>query len=287
MLMGRKRTNIINNIIVYAILIAVLIIVVFPLLYIMLSSFKTNMEIMAEPDRIFPKVWTLDNYREAWNSDVMNVGRMFFNSVWYTVSTVVITLIVSAVSGYVFARGEFKLKKVIFAIFSSLMFVSLGSITIYPQFEVLGLFGLNKSLVGLVVLNCFGIPIVNMYLVRSFVNSLPKELDEAAKLDGCTFTGIFFRVILPLLKPIMATIAVLTFNGSWNSYVMPAMFTLTNPEQQTLIVGIMALKNSGMGASQWNLMLAGTVIALVPVLVMFAVANKYFVSGLADGAVKG
>ncbi len=287
MLMGRKRTNIINNIIVYAILIAVLIIVVFPLLYIMLSSFKTNMEIMAEPDRIFPKVWTLDNYREAWNSDVMNVGRMFFNSMWYTVSTVVITLVVSAVSGYVFARGEFKLKKVIFAIFSSLMFVSLGSITIYPQFEVLGLFGLNKSLVGLVVLNCFGIPIVNMYLVRSFVNSLPKELDEAAKLDGCTFTGIFFRVILPLLKPIMATIAVLTFNGSWNSYVMPAMFTLTNPEQQTLIVGIMALKNSGMGASQWNLMLAGTVIALVPVLVMFAVANKYFVSGLADGAVKG
>ncbi|HIT85073.1 MAG TPA: carbohydrate ABC transporter permease [Candidatus Ornithomonoglobus intestinigallinarum] len=285
--MGRKRTNIINNIIVYAILIAVLIIVVFPLLYIMLSSFKTNMEIMAEPDRIFPKVWTLDNYREAWNSDVMNVGRMFFNSMWYTVSTVVITLVVSAVSGYVFARGEFKLKKVIFAIFSSLMFVSLGSITIYPQFEVLGLFGLNKSLVGLVVLNCFGIPIVNMYLVRSFVNSLPKELDEAAKLDGCTFTGIFFRVILPLLKPIMATIAVLTFNGSWNSYVMPAMFTLTNPEQQTLIVGIMALKNSGMGASQWNLMLAGTVIALVPVLVMFAVANKYFVSGLADGAVKG
>lgn len=285
--MGAKRTRIINNVIIYAILIAVFVIVIFPLLYIISSSFKTNLEIMAEPDRIFPKTWTFDNYIEAWNSDSMDVGRMFFNSVWYTVSTVIITLIVSAVSGYVFARGEFKLKKFIFAIFSSLMFVSLGSITIYPQFEVLGLFGLNKSLVGLVVLNCFGIPIVNMYLVRSFVNSLPKELDEAAKLDGCTFTGIFFRVILPLLKPIMATIAVLTFNSSWNSYVMPAMFTLTNPEQQTLIVGIMSLKNSGMGASQWNLMLAGTVIALVPVLVMFAVANKYFVNGLAEGAVKG
>lgn len=285
--MGAKRTRIINNVIIYAILIAVFVIVIFPLLYIISLSFKTNLEIMAEPDRIFPKTWTFDNYIEAWNSDSMDVGRMFFNSVWYTVSTVIITLIVSAVSGYVFARGEFKLKKFIFAIFSSLMFVSLGSITIYPQFEVLGLFGLNKSLVGLVVLNCFGIPIVNMYLVRSFVNSLPKELDEAAKLDGCTFTGIFFRVILPLLKPIMATIAVLTFNSSWNSYVMPAMFTLTNPEQQTLIVGIMSLKNSGMGASQWNLMLAGTVIALVPVLVMFAVANKYFVNGLAEGAVKG
>ncbi|MDD6762982.1 MAG: carbohydrate ABC transporter permease [Clostridiales bacterium] len=285
--MNMKKIEIIQKIIIYAVLIIVFAAVMFPLIYIILSSFKTNMEIMAEPDRIFPKVWTLNNYKEAWNSDVMDVGRMFFNSMWFTISSVIVTLIVSAVSGYVFARGEFKFKKVIFAMFSSLMFVSLGSITIYPQFEVLGLFGLNKSLVGLVVLTCFGIPIVNMYLVRSFVNSLPKELDEAAKIDGCTFTGIFFRIILPLLKPIMATIAVLTFNGSWNSYIMPAMFTLTNPKQQTLIVGIMALKNSGMGASQWNLMLAGTVIALVPVLVMFAVANKYFVSGLADGAVKG
>ena len=126
-----------------------------------------------------------------------------------------------------------------------------------------------------------------MYLVRSFVGSLPREMDESAKIDGCSFTGIFFRIILPLLKPVMATIAVLTFNYSWNSYLMPAMFTLTRPEQQTLIVGIMALKNSGQGASQWNLMLAGTVIALVPVLFVFAIANRYFVSGLADGAVKG
>ena len=212
---------------------------------------------------------------------------MFFNSVWFTVASVAITLLTSSVTGYVFERGEFKLKKLIFAVFSSLMFISLGSITIYPQFEVLSLLNLNKSLVGLLVITCFGIPIVNMYLVKSFVGALPREMDESAKIDGCTFTGIFFRIILPLLKPIMATIAVLTFNASWNSYLMPAMFTLTRPEQQTLIVGIMALKNSGQGASQWNLMLAGTIIALVPVLIVFAIANKYFVSGLADGAVKG
>lgn len=285
--MNTKKTKFISQFFIYIVLIAVLVIVMFPLLYIILASFKTNMELMAAPEKILPQEWTLDNFKQAWNSEVMDVGRMFFNSVWFTVSSVVITLIVSAVSGYVFARGEFKFKKTIFALFSSLMFVSLGSITIYPQFEVLSLFGLNKSLVGLVVLTCFGIPIVNMYLVRSFVNALPKELDESAKIDGCTFTGIFFRIILPLLKPILATIMVLTFNGSWNSYIMPAMFTLTNPKQQTLIVGIMALKNSGNGASQWNLMLAGTVIALVPVLVVFAFANKYFVAGLTEGAVKG
>lgn len=285
--MNSKKTKLISKIFIYIVLSAVFIVVMFPLAYIILASFKTNMELMAAPEKILPQQWTMDNFKQAWNSEVMDVGRMFFNSVWFTVSSVIVTLITSAVSGYVFARGEFKFKKTIFALFSSLMFVSLGSITIYPQFEVLSLFGLNKSLVGLVVLTCFGIPIVNMYLVRSFVNALPKELDESAKIDGCTFTGIFFRIILPLLKPILATIMVLTFNGSWNSYIMPAMFTLTNPKQQTLIVGIMALKNSGNGASQWNLMLAGTVIALVPVLVVFAFANKYFVAGLTEGAVKG
>ena len=285
--MNSKKTKLMSKIFIYIVLLAVFIVVMFPLVYIILASFKTYMELMAAPEKILPQQWTMDNFKQAWNSEVMDVGRMFFNSVWFTVSSVIVTLITSAVSGYVFARGEFKFKKTIFALFSSLMFVSLGSITIYPQFEVLSLFGLNKSLVGLVVLTCFGIPIVNMYLVRSFVNALPKELDESAKIDGCTFTGIFFRIILPLLKPILATIMVLTFNGSWNSYIMPAMFTLTNPKQQTLIVGIMALKNSGNGASQWNLMLAGTVIALVPVLVVFAFANKYFVAGLTEGAVKG
>lgn len=271
----------------YIFLLSVVVLVFFPLIYVIASSFKTNMEIMANPERIFPKVWTVQNYIDAWNSDVMRVGRMFWNSTWFTVLSVIITLTTASVSGYVFERGKFKGQKLLFALFSSLMFISLGSITIYPQFEVLGIFGLSKSLFGLIVVTCFTIPVMHMYMVKGFVAQLPKELDESAKIDGCSFTGIFFRIILPLLKPIMATLAVLVFNGSWNSYIMPAMFTLTRPEQQTLIVGIMALKNSGSGASQWNLMLAGTVIALFPVLLVFAIANKYFVAGLADGAVKG
>lgn len=285
--MNEEKIGIVEKIVMYTILAIMLVFVVFPLVYVIASSFKTNVEIMANPERIFPKEWTFDNYITAWNSDSLKVGRMLFNSIWFTVGSVIVTLITSSVSGYVFARGEFKLKKTLFVVFSSLMFINLGSITIYPQFEVLSLLNLNKSLMGLLVMTCFGIPIVNMYLIKGFVDSLPKDMDESAKIDGCTFTGIFVRIILPLLKPILATITVLTFNASWNSYIMPAMFTMSAPEQQTLIVGIMALKNSGQGASQWNLMLAGTVIAMIPVLIVFAVANRYFVSGLAEGAVKG
>lgn len=282
-----KKRKMLTNTIIYLVFICITIMVLFPLVYVILSSFKSNMEIMAYPGNYFPKEFTFDNYVSAWNSESFNIGRMFFNSSWFTACMVFVTLLTSSISGYVFARGEFKLKKTFFAMFSALMFMSLGSITIYPKFEVLSLLGLNKSLWGLIVMQCFGIPVVNMYMVRSFVNTLPYELDEAAKIDGCSFTGIFFRIILPLLKPTLATLAILSFQSSWNSYLMPTLFTMSRPDQQTLIVGIIALKNSGEGAAAWNLMFAATAIALVPVLVVYAIFSRYFTAGITEGAVKG
>lgn len=281
------KKKIIDNVIIYIILIIVFIAAMFPLIYTILSSFKDNMEIMAYPENIIPRTFTFQNYIDAWKSDSFEVPRMLWNSIWFTVLSVAATLVVSAVSGYVFARGEFKLKKVIFVMFSALMFINLGGITIYPTFDVLKIFNLHKSLMGLVVMNCFGIPVVNMYLVRGFVTALPKELDEAATIDGCSFTGIFFRIILPVLTPVMATVGILSFQSSWNSYIMPTIFTISNPKQQTLIVGVMALKNSGQGATSWNLMLAGTTIAMLPVLLVYAVGNKFFTEGMTAGAVKG
>ena len=193
----------------------------------------------------------------------------------------------SSVCAYVFERGQFFGKKVIFTMFSSLMFISLGSITVYPLFDILNVVHLNRSLWGLIVIKMLGIPIVNIYLVKSHVKTLPKELDEAAMIDGCSFVGIFFRIIAPLLKPIVATVAILSFQSSWNEYLMPTIFTLANPSQRTLMVGVVALKNSGNSASSWNLMLAGSMVALLPVLVAYAFFNRYFVSGLTAGAVKG
>ena len=124
-------------------------------------------------------------------------------------------------------------------------------------------------------------------MVRSFVQAIPKEIDEAAKIDGCGFAGIFFRIILPLLKPVMATLGILSFSATWNEYLMPTIFTLGNPSQRTLIAGVVALKSTGQAASSWNLMLAGSAISLIPVLIAYAFGNRYFVSGLAAGAVKG
>ena len=276
-----------EKIVIYIILTLVLFITVLPIIYTISGAFKTNSEILAHPERLFPEKPTFDNFIQAWNSNNFNIKQMTWNSTYYTLICVAITLITASMGGYVFARGDFYGKKFIFTVFTSLMFIALGGITIYPTFEVLNFIGISQSIWGLIVTKIFGVGIINIYLVKSYILTLPKSMDEAAEIDGCSFIGIYFRIIAPLLKPILATIAILAFQGSWNEYLMPTIFTMTRPEQRTLIVGVMALKNSEAAASSWNLMLAGATVSLLPVLIAYSIANKYFVSGLASGAVKG
>ena len=282
-----KKNRKIPNLFAYIVLTAVLLITLFPLIYTVSASFKTNSEILANPAAIFPETPTFQNYIDAWNSDVFDIKRMTFNSIYYTVAIVAATLVTSSMGGYVFARGQFRGKSFWLAAFSLLMFFSMGSVTVYPLLKILNFLHVPKSLPGLMIVRMLGVNIINIYLVRSYVYSLPVGIEEAAEIDGCGFAGIYLRIVLPLLKPIMATIGVLAFQGSWNDYLMPMIFTLSNPKQQPLIVGVVALSNSGESAASYNLVFAGTTIALIPVLLAYAVGNKYFVSGLAAGAVKG
>lgn len=282
----RKR-NFFGNGMIYILLTLMLVVTLFPLIYTIASAFKTNMEILTEPGRILPKAPTFDNFIQAWNSDSFHVPTLLKNSIIYTLCNVFISIMLASMGGYVFARGHFHFKRIIFACFTCLMFIKTGGIGIYAQFKVLSAVHLDRSLWALIVMHLFSVPIVNFYLVRGNVEMIPYEIDEAAKIDGCSFIGTFFKIILPLMKPILATIAILSFNSSWNDYLMPNIFTLTDPSQRTLIVGLMALKSSGEAASSWNLMLAGATIALIPVLVAFSIGNKFFVKGLAAGAVKG
>ena len=283
-----KKKTILIDLLVYVFLIIILLFVLLPLVYTIFGAFKSNMEIMAHPEALIPIQFTMENFEKAFDGQDFNILRMLWNSMYYTFFSVIITLGVSVTTGYVFARGgDFKGNKVIFALFSSLMFINMGSITIYPTFQVLKIFHLSTSLWGLIVKKFFAIGIVNIYLVRSFIRTIPIELDEAATLDGCGFLGTFIRVIFPLLKPVVATLAILAFQSAWNEYLMPTLFTITKPEQRTLISGIMALKGSDGGATGWGIMLAGATISLIPILIVYAFLNKYFVDGIAAGAVKG
>ena len=268
-------------------LIAIGVIIIFPVLYVILCSFKSNSEILAYPANIIPKSFTFENYVQAWTSDNFNLGPMLFNSVYYTLAMVVTSLTLSALGGYVFARGRFRGKDFWYKLFTILMFVQLGSITMYPSFQVLEFLGIPRSLPGLIFRNLFGLPAANCWLVASYIRGIPFAVDEAAKIDGCTFAQIFFKIIIYQITPILITIGMSAFNSSWNAYLDPLIWTMTHPEQRPLIVGVMALKSSGEAATSWNLMLAGSTVALLPVLVIYIIGNKYIVKGLSAGAVKG
>ena len=169
----------------YLFLGVVAIFVIMPIAYTISSSFKTNAEIMAHPEHFWPEVPTLESYRIAWQDKDFNIPRMFWNSTIYTVLCMLFTVTTSALAGYVFARGgDFAGSKLLFAIFSSLMFLNMGTITIYPIFQVLGILKLSSSLWGLIVMRFFSVGIINIYLVRRYIRTIPPQLDPAAGMGG-------------------------------------------------------------------------------------------------------
>lgn len=281
------KTAKIKRFITYIILSIVLLITLVPLLYTLFASFKSNMEMLTNPASMLPKKPTMENYIKVWQSEDFDFFRMYMNSIMYTIVSVFTAMFVSSMAGYAFAVGRFRYKTAIFTAFSALLFIKLGSVSIYATFDVLNLLHIKRSLYSLMLVHLFSVPVVNIYLVRAFVTSLPNGIIEAAKIDGCTFFTAFVKVVFPLLKPVLATIGILAFKNSWNEYLMPTIFTLTRPEQRTVIVGLLALKNSDGAATNWNLMLAGSVISMLPIIIAYICANKHFVNGIAAGAVKG
>ena len=271
----------------YLFLIIIFVITVYPLVYTICASFKTNHEIMTANSQLLPKQFTFENYFIAWHSEDFYVPVLLKNSIIYSVCVVLFQLASAAMGGYVFAQGHFSGKKIVFAIMTALMFVNLGGATTVPVLKIVNALHLGGTIWGLLITKMFGINITGIYLIMGYIQTLPKELDEAATIDGCGFFKVFTAITLPLLQPVLITIGILAFQGSWNETLMPTIFTMSRPEQRTLTAGLYALKNVGESASQWNLMMAGSVISMLPVLVVYMFANKHFVTGIASGAVKG
>lgn len=281
----KNYKKILSKAMIYLVLVIVFIIIIFPVLYTILGSFKGNMELLTQGNKLFPEKFVLDNYIQAW--DMANFEKYTWNSIFMSGCIVAGTIVTSTVAGYVFERGNFPGKAFLFSMIVSSMFVSLGSLTLYPTFKIAKFFGINKSLWGVIIIRVLGLNVTNLFITRSYIRSISKEIDESAKVDGCSFFGIYRRIIFPLLKPLIATIAILEFRHSWNDYLMPMVFTLSNPDRMPLIVGIMNLKGSGEAASSWNLMLAGSSIAMIPMIIVYLIFNRYFIEGLTAGAVKG
>ena len=277
--------KIISRIIIYAFLILVLFFALFPVIYILLSSFKTNQEILVGGTNIIPTEWHFENYIEAW--EYANFGVLTFNSIYYAFFVVLGCIVTATISGYVFARGTTIFTKTIYKLVLCSLFISIGTLALYPQLTLAKSFGLSGTLWGPIIIRVFGMNATQVFIATGNVSQIPRELDEAAKIDGCGFFRIFLYIIFPLLKPLIATIGLISFRTAWSDYLLPYVFTISDNEKWPLVVGLVSLKSGGESASSWNLMLAGIGISIFPMTVVYLILNKFFISGLTEGSVKG
>ncbi len=258
-----------------------------PFLWMLLASFKPITEFAQYPNDLLPHVWRWGNYADAMQS--FPFAADFLHSLIMSVSQTVATVIVSALAGYSFARLRFPFRRACFIFVLATMMIPF-QITMVPLFIIVraaplaggnDLFGHGgtgwlNTYAGLVapwIASGFGI-----FLCRQFFQTLPKELEDAARLDGAGEAGIFWRVFLPLAGPVLAVLGIFTFQGAWNSFVWPLIVT-TNNKVQPLQLGLAAF-NQEYG-SRFDLLMAGTVVASVPLIVGFLAAQRYFVRGIA------
>lgn len=279
-----KRIKLYTGYTVAFLYLAVLIVfTLFPVAYAVLGAFKTNFELVSGSG-FLPKEWQWQNITYA--LERMNFLCYLGNSILLCIICTFGAILLSSLGGYCLGRYDFPGKNLLMGINYSLMFISLGSVVLFPIYKLMDGLGLTKTLIGLALV-LIGGQSSNIVLVRGFVKNLPKELDESAAVDGATPFQIYFWVILPLLKPIIATVGVFTFRNVWNDYLTSMVFTIGQEHLKTVTVATVGLRYSANAAAEWHVMCAGVVISMIPIIIVYIFANKQLISGLTAGAVKG
>ncbi|WP_102124701.1 carbohydrate ABC transporter permease [Deinococcus planocerae] len=260
--------------------IAVLLVWVSPFVWIFLTAFKPSAEVYSQPLALLPSQPTLENFQRAWTNASFSV--YFLNTVIVTLSTTLIVLFVTALAGYALGRRAFRGRALIVAILSASIFLPQGY-TIIPIYDLINRLGLNNTLTGVILASAGVGFIIYTFMFSAYFAGLPGELEEAARMDGANIFQVFFRVMLPLARPVIASVFILEFLQIWNSFLIPLVLTLSSPEKRVLGVGMYAF--SGQSGLDWTGLAAAATISLVPVIAVFLLLQRHFVEGVA-GAVK-
>lgn len=253
---------------------------VYPFVWVLSASVKDQLEVFTAGLRLLPEAFVWENYSRAWVD--ANFGTYMLNTILVTAFTVAIVVIRCAMAGYVLARYSFLGRKFVVGVLVGTLFVPAGY-TIIPVVEITQRLGLLNSLTGVVVALAGGGHVAAVLLYMGYFRGIPRELEEAAVIDGAGFTTVFFRVMLPLAGPVTATVVVLTFLATWNAFLLPLVFTFSRPDLRTLAVGMQAFV--GENSVDWPGMAAAATLSLVPIVVLFLFLQRYFFEGIA-GAVK-
>jgi len=244
-----------------------------PFIMMILSSFKTNLEVLRVPPTFWPEQFTIENYIKIFNDPKLPLLRFYGNSAFVSILNVCSTLFTSSLVGYMFAKFEFPGKKILFGWFLTMMMIP-TQITMIPSFLILSKLGLINSLWGLVIfsaVDAFGI-----FMMRQFCETLPNELLDAARIDGASEWQIYWRVALPQLGPPLATLGILGFMQNWNAYLWP-MIVLQKIEVRTLPIILTWFNSTHTG--QGALVMAATVLIILPILIVFLFFQRWIVQG--------
>lgn len=277
-----KIKKIISRFLLWSFLVVVAVFILFPIVIAFLGSFKSNAELTAG-GTIFPRKWHFYNYVYAWKES--NFARYSWNSMFVSIASTVGTLIIVSMAAYAVDRLQFFGKKFYVALQASTMFVTVGAVMLRPQFELMIKLHLHTSLWG-VVLILISAHAAAFFILFRFVKAIPKDLDEAAMMDGASFFRTYRSIILPLLLPGLGVAGLFTFRTAWNEYILPLVFTMNNPDLQVLTVGLAALRYGSSAAAQNHIMMAGACLSILPMLAIYILANKSFMQ-VTSGSVKG
>lgn len=269
----RKPRSVALVVLSHSLLIAGAIVMVAPFIWMVSTSLKPAGDVLGYGLNLIPRPAMWQNYVTVWKS--LPFARYFWNSIVVSSTVTLLQLVTCSMAAYAFARLKFPGRDTLFLLYLGTLMIP-GQVTMIPNFILVRLLRWQDTYMALILPEAFSA--FGTFLMRQFFLTIPTELEDAAKMDGCSWSRIYASIIIPLAKPALAALAIFTFMGQWNSFLWP--FVVTSSEQmKTLTVGLRSFQ--GMYYTDWNLLMAGSLISLVPILVVFFLAQEHFIKGIA------
>ncbi|EPY10204.1 N-acetylglucosamine transport system permease protein [Paenibacillus sp. cl6col] len=279
----RKRSYMMVRALMYALLGIWTLLVIYPLLWSILGSFKTNQQFLLNAPWSLPE-WPFEwaNFTTVWNN--YHLGTYFMNSLIVTVVSTVLALLLSSTTSYIIARFPFRGSMALYNLYLSSMMIPL-ILGLIPLFFLLSNLHLDNSLLGLILVYTVTNLPFGVFVLVGFFRSMPKELDEAASIDGSSHYGVFFRIMLPLAKPGLISVGMMNVLNIWNEYIIGTVL-VNDPEKYTIPVGIAIMQAEMQYRTEWGPLFAGLLLSIIPVLILYMIFQKQITSGMMAGAIK-
>lgn len=279
---NHSMKSIIVNVLLYVLLFLLSLVILLPSIWVLFTSFKEESDVLGANVTLFPKKWIITNYADILANHNVPIFRWFWNSFKTAITHVFLYLVIASMASFAFSRLRFKGRNFFFWLAMSSMMIP-GVINMIPNYIIIDKLGLVDNMFAMILPSLGGVG--GVFMLRQFMKNIPMAYDESARIDGANEFQIYCKIAIPLCVPVLVTLAIFTFQGSWNDYVWPLIVT-NSVETKTLTAGLATF--SGSYAHQYGKQMAGAVLSALPILIVFIFGQKYFIKGISiSGGIKG